>query len=210
MSGQNFIFSVLLFVIPFSPAEANNKVGNGGNVVICRPKAPAKATARLLDFYEHELVPGAEGEDPVSIAGKKLDGLEEAAPALAALYRKRLREIKGEMELKGGVALTSVDDSKHLFTPADKKCQVKQIAIRRKNPGSDEKLFLVSKDLWELLDPANQAGLLLHEVIYEHFSKLGEEDSTKARRLNHALFAGKPGKEKFWTMIKEMRVPIYP
>ena len=205
------ILAFILTLLPLTPAQANNKVGNGGNVVLCKPKAPAKSSARLLDFYEHDLSPVADTKDPVAIAGKQLDGLEEAAPTLAALYRKRLQEIQGEMELKSGVVLTNIDDSKHLFKPADRKCRVEQIAIRRKNPGSDEKRFLVSKDLWEKLDPANQAGLLLHEVIYEHFSKLGEEDSTKARRLNSTLFsAGKPGKEKFWAMIKEMRVPIYP
>jgi hypothetical protein len=197
------LFSLLLA----TPAEASNKVGNGGNVVFCQKKGKA-ATVRLLDFYEHDISPSGEGTDPVEIARSKLEKLAPVAPAVAALYQRRLKEIMGEMELKAGVTLTPIDDSKHLFKPRERHCKVEQAAIRRASPTADEKLFLVRKDLWDKLAPAHKAGLLLHEIIHEHFSKLGEENSTKARKINSMVFSGKL--ERFWETIKDIRVPIYP
>lgn len=203
---MKLLFTLLLV---FS-AEAHNKVGNGGNAVVCKTRKPKKITARLLDFYEQDLSPAAEGSDPFAIADKKLESLEAIAPSLGALYRKRVKEMAGEMELKAGVKLSAIDDSNHLFQPAGRGCSVEQLAIRRKDANAGEKRFLINKDLWDKMNPAGQAGLLAHEVIYEHFSKLGESDSIKARKINSLIFSDKLSGEKFWAAIKEMRIPIYP
>lgn len=201
-----FLLSALLTL----SAEASNKVGNGGNVVYCKAKGSQKESLRLLDFYEHGISLKEIESDPVALADKKMKKLEGFAAPLASQYRKRLGEIMNEIELKTGARLTTIDDSHHLFQPSDRRCSVKQIAIRRNNLGPQEKKFLIDKSLWSKLSPVDRAGLLSHEVIYEHFSKLGEEDSTKARRINAMIFSDKIGSESFWAAIKDMQLPIYP
>lgn len=204
------MIALFFLLLASAPAEANNKVGNGGNVVECKAhkKTKAKASVRLLDFYEHEVTLETNEKDPLVIAGKALDQLQSAAPKLAEQYRLRLKEISDELDIKPGVKLTIVEDSLHLFQPSSPHCKVTQIAIRRHNPTGSEKRFLVSKDLWTKLSPADKAGLLMHEIIYEHFSKLGEWNSVKARKVNALLFSGKIESEKFWGLLKELRLPI--
>jgi hypothetical protein len=188
-----------------------SSTGSSGNVVECKPTLNQKKNiVRLLDFYEHDLAPKIEGDDPYKIAENTLTRIATISPALATQYRERLQTIRAEIELKANVKLSSIDDSHHLFRPSQKNCKIRQVAIRRRDPIGDEKRFLVSKDLWDRLDPVNQAGLLVHEIAYEHLSKLGEEDSSKARKINAMLFSGKMEGEKFWATIKELRLPIYP
>jgi hypothetical protein len=195
-----FIFFLQLSVE--TPALANNKVGNGGNVVVC-----ARET-RLLDFYENDLKPSSKG-DPIQIAEEAVGKVSVTAPKIATLYREKVKGFLNRVEFKEGIALTALPDSLHLFSPLPKSCRVEQIAIRRAKPIGGEKDFLIRKDLWDQISPADKAGLILHEVIYEHLSALGETDSRGARKLNAYFFSSAATKD-FWRTVKELRVSIYP
>jgi hypothetical protein len=46
---------------------------------------------------------------------------------------------------------------------------------------------LINRDIWNLLDSNSRAGLLLHEIIYEHFVSEGEQNSRLARYFNSHL-----------------------
>ncbi len=113
-----------------------------------------------------------------------------------------------EIEFRNDIELVEVDDSKHVSYP--KGCKVTQIAIRRAAPHRNGKRFLIRKDLWEKLSPFQGAGLLTHELFYEHLSKLGENDSTKARQLNALLYTAEFDKQKFWKATRDLRLPLYP
>jgi hypothetical protein len=191
-------------------ASAQNKVGNGGNVVYCKKAAPDKNTAELLDFYENNIHLASAEANPHAIAQKQLEELKLIAPQLAEQYIKRLSEIDGEIDLKSDVLLTPIPDSYHLFKPLEANCEILQTAIRRAQIVSSEKRFLIRQDLWNQMAPLQKAGLLTHEIIYEHLAKLGEENSIKVRKLNAFLYSKNSKKEDFWNLVKELEVPIYP
>lgn len=57
----------------------------------------------------------------------------------------------------------------------------------------------------------DRAGLLVHEIIYEHFVRLGEDDSIKARKIVALLAHDKEFVEKnFWPLVQRLRLRIYP
>jgi hypothetical protein len=203
--------SKFFFMILFSlAAGASNKVGNGGNIVSCQDKSGAT----LLDFYESHIVAvpqtKAPSLTPEKIAEIHLEKIRSADSKLADQYLKRLHNMMKEVDFLEEAELTTIDDSKHLYQPANKNCKVLQTAVRKKSIVANEKRFLIRKDLWEKLDSINKAGLLTHEIIYEHFSQLGEEDSVKARKLNAFLYQDDFVAKDFWKLIKQMEIPIYP
>lgn len=187
---------------------SGNRVGNGGDVVDC----PGKTT--LLDFYEttlpqHSFAPEMGFE---AIASDVLKNLERLSASQARQYRNRLKEFLNEADFKGDVKLVNIRDSKHLFKPREEQCKVRQIAIRKKDASSISKRFLVDQELWDRLPEADKAGLVLHEIVYEHFYKLGEDDSIKARSLTAYLFSQNIRTAKsadYWKVIREMKVPLY-
>lgn len=198
-----FILSLTLTIT--SVCNANNKVGNGGNVVACKdPKS-----TQLLDFYEAEIKAEPTRETNFEILNRKFKALEAVAPQLSTQYLKRAKSIESEIEYKSEIELSSIPDSKHLFKPKNKSCEVLQVAVRKAVSTSSEKRFVIDTELWDAMGPYDQAGLLAHEIIYEHLSKLGETDSIKARKLNQFIFSNKDMKG-FWKLVKELEIPIYP
>lgn len=204
---MRLIFKLFLILMIGSSALANNKVGNGGNGVFC--KSGKTETGTLLDFYEGDMKVQSSMKNPMDIAAFELARLKSVAPKLSAQYIQRLNEIQKEIDFKDNVVLATILDSNHLFVPADANCQVIQVAIRKADALPSEKRFLIRKDLWQKMMPADQAGLITHEIIYEHFSKLGETDSIKARKMNRYLYQDDK-REDFWRFIQELKIPIYP
>ena len=202
-------FISIIFVSITSPG-AVNKVGNGGDGIFCKNTGNEKSPGKLLDFYEDKIILETSVTNPEVIAETQLTHLKNVAPKLAEQYLKRLKEISKEIEYMSKVSLIDIKDSKHLFKPLENECQVLQITIRKAKTISNEKPFLIREDLWKQLSPLQQAGLLTHEIIYEHLAKLGEEDSIKARKINRFLYQSEFKKEEFWKFIKELELPIYP
>jgi hypothetical protein len=202
----SILFSLIMLLPSF--AFAQNKVGNGGNVIRCQIEN--KPTVALLDFYEGDIHPQFQATDPQEIAKQVLSKIKTVAPKIADQYLKRLSQINAEIEYKEEIELVEVPDSKHLFKPLSKNCEVLQIAVRNNVALSSEKRFLIRKDLWQQMDPVQQAGLLTHEIIHEHLTKLGEKDSIKARKINVFLYSDKTKPSEFWDLIKELEVSIYP
>jgi hypothetical protein len=201
-------FNLFILIVALSLPSFANKVGNGGNGVFCKSKT--ESTAELLDFYEIPIKLISNESLPEKIAATQLEKLNATAPKLAAQYLKRLQEIKNEIEFKSDISLTPIPDSEHLFKPLSKDCEILQLAIRKNNPLQNEKRFIIRKDLWEQLNPVHKAGLLTHEIIYEHLSKLGEENSIKARRINRFLYEDDSSRQDFWKLMKDLELPIYP
>ena len=77
----------------------------------------------------------------------------------------------------------------------------------------DGKRFLVSAVYWKRLSEPRRAGLLAHELIYEHLAKLGATDSRASRKFVALLFSPKfkdMSSGDFWLFMKELKVPVYP
>lgn len=204
---KKFLMIVLASTGLFASANGN-RVGNGGDVVEC----PAKV--ELLDFYESSLALQSFDSklNHKEIAADVLKNLKRVSPRQADQYSRRLAQFFSEVDLKSGVELKNIRDSKHLFSPKDESCKVAQIAIRRNEASSLSKRFTINKDLWRKLSEQGKAGLVLHEIIYEHFYKLGEDNSVKARSFNAYLFSEQIQKDNaktFWKLVRELKVPLY-
>ncbi|QLY23856.1 hypothetical protein [Bdellovibrio sp. KM01] len=208
MKFRYLVSSSILMMLSVCLVHAEgNKVGNGGDGVFCKG---SNESARILDFYEGDLKPTATEKDPYAIAEKKFTELKSAAPKLGEQYLSRLKTLRSAIDFKEGVALTNIKDSNHLFKPVEADCEVIQVVIRKRSPLPGEKTFIIRQDLWDRLSPVQQAGMISHEIIYEHLMKLGATDSVKARAFNRFIFGEKYDSEKFWKFIQGLEVPIYP
>lgn len=207
---MKFLYKLIVPILLISTIAfaEGNKVGNGGNTVVCETEK--ETTVTLLDFYEDTISYSSTETSPYTIAENVFDKLKLIAPKLHKLYVKRLNQISNEIDFKDGVLLNEIKDSNHLFEPADKNCKVHQTAIRKAKIVGKEKQFVFRNDLWVKMSPLNQAGLLTHEIIYEHVSKLAEKNSIKARKLNRYLYQNSFTADEFWKFMKELEIPIYP
>jgi len=187
---------------------SGNEVGNGGDIIQC------KDSIQLLDFYEAKeydfIVPQEKKyEDYKKILSDILDNFSKLDKKLALQYKNRMNEIESKIDFRSSITLTDISDSNHEMLP--KNCQLHQIAIRRKEE-KREKLFLINKDLWDQLNSINKAGLILHEIIYEHFLYLGEKDSKKARLMNALIFHNGTKTllpDIYKKMLQSNQIPIY-
>lgn len=186
-----------------SNAYAINKVGNGGDVVSC------KSSTQLLDFYEDQKNETLKSSDDYKMILKNVfQRLEKTAPKVFTPYIKRIDSIQNDIEFKKDIRLTNIQDSNEFFIP--KKCELIQIAIRKKSVGANEKRFLIDEELWGKLDSVHKAGLISHEIIYEHLSQLGQTDSVNVRKINRFIFSKNSKETDFWKLIQESKIPLYP
>lgn len=202
------IFSLILFPMM---AIAQDRVGNGGDVIACLEKDSLNKVL-LLDFYESSDELATLSGTYEEIVQNRLNALKKMDVTLGQQYAQRWQSMKSEIEFKDNVQLVDIKDSSHTFEPEDKNCQLKQIAIRRKLVFGKQGRFVVNKKYWNHLSATHQAGLIWHEMIYEHLAKLGEKDSIKARAMNAEIFSSdfeKKSAADFWKFIQTLKVPIY-
>lgn len=194
--------SLIAFLFSIS-AFAQNKVGNGGDVVHCKDKAP-----QVLDLFEGSNIIMTDESDYQKIVKDRLDNLSQASSKLSEQYRNKLSKFLSDTDFKPNARLVDINDSEHLFLPKD--CVLQQAAIRKNISAKNEKLFLFDEYNWNKLDPLNKASLVMHEIIYDHLYKLGERNSLKVRKINALLFSKDFSSKKFWSLIQDLKLPIYP
>lgn len=199
---------LIFLAISMSVSVLANRIGNGGNVVVC------KDSVEVLDFYEASTTikfpVNSQHLDYQAIAEDVFKRLKSVSPKLSTQYLERLKTIVTEIEFKEGVALTDVKDSLHTFKPEDRNCEVKQIAIRKEEIGPKEKRFVIDQKLWNRLDSRNKSALIVHEIVYEHLNKLGDTTSVKARKLVVYLYDDQINGKEFWNLVKTLKLSIYP
>lgn len=168
-----------------------------------------------LDFYEADistilLQSSNVGETTHSAVQGAIGKLKVIAPELYKQYFQRSQNILNDFDYKVNVKLIPVPDSLHRFEPKSKNCNVIQAVVRKSQVAQGEKRFLVDQELWDMMATKQKAGLIMHEIINEHFSLLGESDSVKARKFNSFLFAQNFSKKEFWDFLKTLDIAIYP
>ncbi len=194
-----------------------NRVGNGGDAIVCR-KAGKIVSAALLDFSEKD--PGklnSEKSTWQEIIADVFAPLEEIDPRTFGIFSKQLQKMTSEMDWQEKLALADVKDSQNLLDGDGRDCKLEQSAIRKNTIIVDEKRFILDKNIFMMMSLRDQAGLISHEIIYQYFSQLGEENSLNARKLNSLLFDHafsrsplKSQKDTYWKTIRSLKVPIYP
>lgn len=186
-------------------AGNGNEVGNGGDAVICRGKVPV-----LLDYYErknfhHRPIKG-KWKKQVSM---RITSIKKWSPRLSSQFLNVLKKIDKRLLFKSNTKFRDIKDSFEVDLRKD--CKIEQVAIRQSSPqGIDE--IHINKDLWDKMEEGDRAGLILHEIVYEHFIALGEKNSIKARdfvRFMSSVEAHTFKKAEWKRLLHRLKLPLY-
>jgi hypothetical protein len=175
------------------PAFAVNVRGNGGDVLLgCENSS---FNGKVLDYFEAETLLGLQidldstNSSPEQIAMNALSRI----PSFDGERRSRLQgwvtEFMSDAVFAPGIQLKRIDDSGEIGIP--KGCRLEQAAVQEDPRFPEAKRYLVSKDVWDLMDKENQAGLILHEVIYREALSYRHTDSIRTRYFNALVSSGK-------------------
>lgn len=165
-------------------------VGNGGDAVVCRDAGGAITTVELLDFYEARVARGQKlnlGDSTLPLADKvdlALDRMLRFSAYRTQMFKTWAGSFESERILLPNVKLVDIPDSAHIVVPNG--CEIEQIAIQRDPQFEGDKRYTISKDLWDRLDTDNQAGLILHEIVYRDL-KITQRNSISTRYWTSAL-----------------------
>jgi hypothetical protein len=167
------------------------RVGNGGDGVVCRDSDKVIRSIELLDFYEARVLRSAVidlGAAPTLEARMQvaLQRLERVSPRRAQSYLLTMNQFFENAQFLKDTELVDVEDSLHLILP--KGCKIEQLVIQRPKVLPGEMMYSVNQDLWDHLDLTQRAGLILHEVVYREAIESAHSDSRAARYLT-ALIA---------------------
>ena len=201
---------VLIFLIYCLPLLAGNEVGNGGDAVVCPNKNPI-----LLDFYEvnssqYILREFKQEKSREQILMEVVNQLKEIAPALHRKYSRTIRSLTSKIVMIKGKNFRDIKDSFHVGIT--KECSLQQLAMQKKDFNSKILKYYLNEDIFKKLNPVNQAGLIFHEIIYEHFRYFGKGSSVTVRSFNRYLFSKKilkATKISFNKKVQSLGVPSY-
>lgn len=193
----------LLFFLPLTfslLATAGDKVGNGGDVIVC----PDNKTI-LLDIYQ-----GSEdwGFSALPRKGMRseiitdtLKSFSRVDPYIFRKILKRALELDKELFLleqntgyRSSILkltkneLVNISDEGVAELPTH--CKIVQAATQIQRPFPGEVKFTFQESIWLNLETDVQASLILHEVIYEHMIGTGEFSSRSTRYFTAALHSG--------------------
>lgn len=192
---MNYLLGLMVlaaFASPSFAGEGGANVGNGGDGVLCTDVNGNK-TVELLDYYEARVLRGISpnlGDPTLSVDEQVellLSRLAPVSPLRAEQYLRQAKAFMSETAFVPGARLVDVPDSNHMVIPEN--CAVIQVVIQQKIRFKQDKRYIVDEDIWNLMDNANKAGMIVHEVIYREAIVNGQQESVRTRYFN-SLIAG--------------------
>lgn len=205
-------FLIVFIFLSVTAAYAGNEVGNGGIGFWC----PQNKKYLLLDFHEHDMlypknkIVADETKEFGEILEKRLLILSKLDQKASDQYKKQISNILVNLKFLSDIKLNKTFDSFEIAKP--KGCVLEQFAIQRKKEEKADTDFYFDKEIWSALGNIEKAGLIFHEVIYEHFILLGEKNSIKARKYNSFIFSEKFDKisgTEYKNFVQNLRIPLY-
>lgn len=189
------LFSLLFFYLySMNLAVGGTSVGNGGLAVSC-PSSDNTTKLRILDFVEGELrwklklKKHASFNDPKEIVLSILDKMATLDPARSIRLTEELKNFYDESMFYTDIVLSRTDDEQNLFVPSG--CSVIQAVIQIEPLFPEDRRYNISADIWKKLgeDVNEQAGLILHELLYREAITNGHLDSRRIRYYVAQLFS---------------------
>ncbi|MCB0412135.1 MAG: hypothetical protein KDD22_06385, partial [Bdellovibrionales bacterium] len=80
-------YLILRLILASTTVGAANRIGNGGDGVVCGAKN--RKSVQLLDFYEAEKPPHVQGDTPKEVLQNVVNRLKENAPHLYNQYQRK-------------------------------------------------------------------------------------------------------------------------
>lgn len=164
---EKFLILVIIVSIwiPYIHVWANDRVGNGGDVVVCGDNI------ELLDIYEAKLnnikLRSFKNSEHIKMLEELLKTLfKDINPKKSDVYLEFYKNMPQELRMIPNIHLNDVDDAGVVAIPAG--CSLEQIVIQLAEDDipSDGFRYTFNKDLWDKLDEYNKMALLLHELVY--------------------------------------------
>lgn len=194
--------------------HAGQSSGNGGDIVVCT-KSSGKKTYELLDYHEGRntylkeiwLPDGETYMDIVFSTLLRVKNLFEKRyessppePFLSRFFGTNIyerfyllvSEFQNEVEWTDS-NLQDIPD--HGDVQLEERCSIKQVAIQYIDKEKDTRTYKINKPLWNKLNKKEKAGLVLHEIIYNHALMNNLKNSQKARNINYHLAINTPLKK---------------
>lgn len=182
---------ILMFVagvlsLTASASFAGPRSSGGGFVVVCPATPVSKASVELLDIYEIE-----KGYSVVPVTGdlrkEYFDAIGRLNARLGAVdyVKENSAVIQGSLT-RFFQSLVWVDRA-DLLPPADdlgkkpgipNQCRIQQVAYFDDVNGR----IYMNRELYQEMNPRDQAGLVLHELLFHEFRHLNESNSQSSRR----------------------------
>lgn len=181
-------FASHLWAMPFESSLDGDERGNGGDAVVCYGTQEEIHSVELLDYWEADVYwkMGRETPDPTQPFMTKvfalIDKLKDLDPPKHQRYSAWAHSFMSETNLMPEVELKDIPDS--LIWVFPKGCRIEQIAIQKRPLYQEDPRYIISQDLWELMDENNRAGLILHEIIYRDAIERGQTNSQHTRYFN--------------------------
>ena len=184
------IFVALITVLGTQNALAAGREGNGGNAVVCRDANKKILTAELLDYYEARVMRGMNLTLGSSSSVRDdfnflLNRLAQISPKRVEIFSSWADRFSQDSVMIPNITLLSSEDSHHIIIPDG--CSVEQVVVQRAPEFPGDRLYTISKDVWDSLNAANQAGLMLHEFLYREALTYGHQDSVAVRYFNSVV-----------------------
>lgn len=188
MFSRLFIAGILFANVGF----AGQVVGNGGHAVVCRDSSGKITRAELYDYYEgrelrklHISLPTGIN-NPIALASKTLERLQNFNKERTDRIAARLLTFKDEVEFVN-TGLADIPDMGMVIV--EPNCKIEQLVIYREPEFLYDKRFTIANEIWSQLTLEDQAGTILHELIYEDARLFGQADSQASRYLNALISA---------------------
>lgn len=209
--------STILFLFQANFAFAVSEIRNGGHVIAC-DNDDGSTSFEMVDLYEARildltLVNVDDYFPPQTNALKLIDKLKAVDPVLHAILEAKINNFFTFTSIINNFRPAFVDDSFLIGTPPF--CSIRQFAVQRHNALGMS--VVIDGDLWDQIEPTQQAALILHEVIYEQFIDAGEENSVNTRLFLRQILAyhspvmSNPEEyKKFLTRLNPKLVGNYP
>jgi hypothetical protein len=171
--------------------RGSDQIGNGGKGVICRDGNDKVLSAEILDFYEGRVlygrIPQPVADDVSSVLQRWLEPLWTYDAPRYQRYSKQLADFAANSRFVEAQLLLTIDSEEIIKPP--KGCEVEQIIVQSEPLLPGQKRFVINRPLWEALDHLNQAGLMLHEVIYQEALAQGHHNSISSRYMTALIAA---------------------
>lgn len=188
---RNIIIISLIVYSSTALALGGRIVGNGGDVVVCKDAQNNITSIDLLDHFEARSLRGLSidfGVQSDSVSERvyaAITRLQWLSPDRAKKYRQWANTFNSETNITTDVELVDIPDSQHSGIP--RGCKPLQIANQATVLLPGQKRYIIDKTLWDLLNPDQKAGLILHEIVYRETLSFGQENSIAARFLSSLM-----------------------
>lgn len=173
-------------------------IGNGGTGLICaKDSVSTKIRVQMLEYYELTLT-GASLKlnsnlsDYKDIIKENLARWMPVAPQRVKQYQSWLSTFEQESLFISDSYFPPINDTGTIAIPFN--CELQTLAFQKNEedlfPGV--KRYTINKDYWDLMEPVQKAGLVMHELIYREGITSGHKTSFPTRYFNSYLASAEP------------------